>query len=95
MNLRSSNVAIISSLAVLLIACSGTTHDVGSTSSQASDIRYTGGCTPAQCANQGAGCVGPGPQVLTCAPDPNAGFGSLPAGSCQLTATCAGPDAGD
>jgi hypothetical protein len=95
MDIRSSNIAFISLLAVLLAACSGHTLDVGSTSAASSEIKYSGGCTPDKCANQGAGCVGPGPQVLTCAPDPNASFGSLPAGSCQLVATCAGPDAGN
>jgi hypothetical protein len=89
MDIRSINVALISSLAVFLTACAAKTLDVGATSAGVSEIKYTGGCTPAMCANQSADCVG-GTQERTCAPDPNAGNGSLPAGSCLLTATCTG-----
>ena len=96
MALRYSNVAFISSIAAIFTACGAKTLNVGDsspTSGNKSEIKYTGGCTPDQCANQGAGCVG-GTSELTCAPDPNAGTGSLPAGSCRLMATCTTPDAG-
>jgi hypothetical protein len=103
MKVRSSILALIPSLAVALAAYGGNTIDVGSTTSQPSEVKYMGGCTPAKCANQDvasvsvpgqpAPCLG-GTLEKTCERDPLAGTGSLPVGSCRLTLVCSSPDAG-
>jgi hypothetical protein len=97
MKIHSSILALIASLAVAFSACGGNTIDAGSTASQTSDVKYRGGCTPDKCANQDvaaasapgspAPCQG-GTQEKTCVPNPLAGTGSLPAGSCHLVLIC-------
>jgi hypothetical protein len=83
-----------------LVACNGKDVDLGDgPGTTSSAITYKAGCTPASCANQSAACaeaVG-GPPVTTslqCIPDPNAGQGSDPVGSCTLEAVCTPSDAG-
>jgi hypothetical protein len=63
----------------------------------ASAMLYTGGCTAASCANQAAAtaqCANGDTVSTQCSPDPNAGQGSDPPGSCRLEAVCSPPDAG-
>jgi hypothetical protein len=60
-------------------------------------IRYTGGCTAASCAHQAAAtadCANGDIVTMQCSPDPSAGQGSDPPGSCLLEAVCSPPDAG-
>jgi hypothetical protein len=79
-----------------LVACSGKDVDLGDGSGKTSSaIRYTGGCTPDNCANEAAANADcPASATLQCVPDPAAGQGSDPAGHCNLEAVCASPDAG-
>ena len=70
----------------------------GSTASASSGgaIAYAGDCTPASCGDMSASCASLGtsfagatPTNLKCSPDPYAGQGSDPAGSCLLSFDCA------
>jgi len=78
------------------VACNGKEVNLGDgLGATSSAITYSGGCTPASCANQAAANVDcPTSATLQCIPDPAAGSGSDPAGSCELEAVCASPDAG-
>jgi hypothetical protein len=101
-----ANLAAITSL-----GCGAHTLDVGSTDggsggsggsgSGPGATTYSGGCTPASCANASVSCPGLGsaggeatPENVQCVPSPNAGQGSEPAGSCILNYTCKVPGVG-
>lgn len=88
------------------VACGAHTLDVGSTDgggggSGPGATTYSGGCTPASCANASVSCPGLGsasgeatPENVQCVPSPLAGQGSEPAGSCILNYTCKVPGVG-
>ena len=83
-----------------LVACGGRDVNLGDgPGTTSSAITYKGGCTPASCADQQAACAEPAgspPTTVTlhCSPDPNAGQGSDPVGSCMLEAICGSSDGG-
>jgi len=83
-------------IAVAAAACAARTLDVGTAKPGSSDsaITYVGGCQPGSCGDpQTFACAGGPVMSLACAPDPNAGTGSDPAGHCVFNGQCPSFDA--